>query len=336
MPTIHTLDLQNAGQFKDEVLDYIMERHVPIRHLKLYAANLVSNDKWIEFFSKCGHRLQSLQLSWLDYSMDNNAFMHLVRGCPNLKRLKMKKCWQLGDLALGSIQELENLEHLSLQLKDSTSASNLIDMIAAIGGNLRTLSLEDFHNADNSVLEAIHNHCSRLQKLRFTENDFCTNDGYTSLFTEWSNPSLSFVDLSSNRSVDYDNPDGTEDAVGLGTTGFEALMNHSGPGLQNLVIPSCRHIDREGLANVFDGRKQYPLLRKMDVSFVKKMDTQIIAGVFRSCSDIKHIIAFGCFSVSDVMVPKDVCLIGVPNAQDSIEQEGTYDFDMIRAGLGAM
>ncbi|KAI4258338.1 MAG: hypothetical protein LQ352_001276 [Teloschistes flavicans] len=336
VPTIHTLDLQNAGQFKDEVLDYIMERHVPIRHLKLYAANLVSNDKWIEFFSKCGHRLQSLQLSWLDYSMDNNAFMHLVRGCPNLKRLKMKKCWQLGDLALGSIQELENLEHLSLQLKDSTSASNLIDMIAAIGGNLRTLSLEDFHNADNSVLEAIHNHCSRLQKLRFTENDFCTNDGYTSLFTEWSNPSLSFVDLSSNRSVDYDNPDGTEDAVGLGTTGFEALMNHSGPGLQNLVIPSCRHIDREGLANVFDGRKQYPLLRKMDVSFVKKMDTQIIAGVFRSCSDIKHIIAFGCFSVSDVMVPKDVCLIGVPNAQDSIEQEGTYDFDMIRAGLGAM
>ncbi|KAI4109907.1 MAG: hypothetical protein L6R37_000257 [Teloschistes peruensis] len=283
VPTMHTLDLQNAGQFKDEVLDYIMERNVPIRHLKLYAANLISNDKWIEFFTKCRQRLEPLQLSWLDYSMDDNAFMHLVQGCPNLKRLKMKKCWQLGDLALGAIQDLEKLEHLSLQIKDSTSASNLVDMIAAIGGNLRTLSLEDFHNADHSVLETIYKHCSQLQKLRFTENDFCTDTAYTALFTDWSNPPLSFVDFSSNRLVDYDNPDGTEDAVGLGTKAFEALMNHSGPSLKTLLIPSCRHIDREGLANAFDGRKHYSLLRKLDVSFVKKMDTPIIAGVFRSC-----------------------------------------------------
>ncbi|KAL8695464.1 MAG: hypothetical protein Q9218_000042 [Villophora microphyllina] len=336
IPTIHTLDLQNAGQFKDEVLDYIMERDVPIRHLKLYAANLISNDKWIEFFTRCGHRLESLQLSWLDYSMDDNAFMHLVQGCPNLRRLKMKKCWRLGDLALGAIQDLKKLEHLSLQFKESTTASNLVNLIAAIGANLRTLSLEEFHNADNTVLEAIHDHCSQLQKFRFTENDFCTDAGYTSLFTNWSNSPLAFVDFSSNRSIDYDNPDGTEDAVGLGTTGFGALMDHSGSGLNTLVIPSCRHIDREGLANAFDGKKQYPLLHKMDVSFVKKMDTPVIAGVFQSCPNVKQITAFGCFSVNDVMVPKKVCLIGVPNAQDSIEQEGTYDFDMIRAGLGAM
>ncbi|KAL8658472.1 MAG: hypothetical protein Q9226_000966 [Calogaya cf. arnoldii] len=335
-PRIHSLTLRNAGQFKDEVLDYIIERDIPIVHLKLYAANLVSDDKWIEFFNKCGHRLESLQLRELDYSMDDDTFMHLVRNCPNLKRLKMKKCWRLSDPALGAIQELRDLEHLSLQLKLPTSAQSLVDMVTAIGSNLRTLSLEDFHDADNSVLKAVNTCCSRLQKLRFTDNDLCTDTGFTELFTDWSNPPLAFVDFTSSRSIDYNNPDGTEEAVGLGNAGFEALMAHSGSQLETLMIPSCRHIEREGLENVFDGKKEYPLLKTADISFVKRTDTPIIAGIFKSCPQITKLTAFGCFSVSDVTVPKGVALIGIPNAQDSIVQERGYDFDMISAGFGLM
>lgn len=335
-PRIQSLTLRQAGQFKDEVLDYIIERDTPIKHLKLYAANLVSDDKWIEFFTKCGHRLESLQLRELDYSMDDSTFMHLVRHCPNLKRLKMKKCWRLSDPALGAIQELKDLEHLSLQFKLPTSAQSLVDLITAVGSNLRTLSLEDFHEADNSVLKAVNAHCSRLQKLRFTDNDLCTDTGFTELFTDWSNPPLTFVDFTSSRSIDYNNPDGTEEAVGLGTAGFEALMAHSGSNLETLMIPSCRHIEREGLANIFDGEKEYPNLKIADISFVKRTDTPIVSGIFKSCPQIRKLTAFGCFSVSDVMVPKGVALIGIPNAQDSIVQEGGYDFDMISAGFGLM
>ncbi|KAL8999284.1 MAG: hypothetical protein Q9169_001829 [Polycauliona sp. 2 TL-2023] len=335
-PRIQNLTLRQAGQFKDEVLDYIIERDIPIKHLKLYAANLVSDDKWIEFFTQCGHRLESLQLRELDYSMDDSTFMNLARNCPNLKRLKMKKCWRLSDPALGAMQELKNLEHLSLQFKLPTSAQSLVDLITAIGSNLRTLSLEDFHDADNLVLTAVHTHCSQLQKFRFTDNDLCTDTGFTELFTAWSNPALTFADFSSTRSIDYNNPDGTEEAVGLGTAGFEALMAHSGSQLETLIIPSCRHIEREGLESVFDGKKEYPMLKTADISFVKRTDTPIVAGIFKSCPLMAKLTAFGCFSVSDVMVPKGVALIGVPNAQDSIIQEGGYDFDMISAGFGLM
>ncbi|KAL8709110.1 MAG: hypothetical protein Q9220_006131 [cf. Caloplaca sp. 1 TL-2023] len=333
-PKIHTLNLRNAGQFKDEVIDYIIERDVPIKHLKLHSPNLISNEKWIEFFTKCGHRLESLQLYWLDYSMDDEAFMHLVRRCPNLKRLKMKKCFRLGDAAVGAIQDLSKLEHLSLQLNQPTSASHLTEMVTSIGSQLLTLSLESFEYADDTLLEAIHTHCSRLQKIRLTDNDCCTDVGYTNLFTNWSNCPLSFVDFSSNRSVDYNNPDGTEETVGLGTAGFEALMLHSGTHLETLMIPSCRHIEREGLENAFDGKNQYPALRTADISFVRKTDTPIVAGIFKSCPQMRKLTAFGCFSISDVMVPKGVALIGVPNAQDSIIQEGEYDFDVVSAGLG--
>ncbi|KAL8674679.1 MAG: hypothetical protein Q9168_000911 [Polycauliona sp. 1 TL-2023] len=335
-PRIQRLTLRQAGQFKDEVLDYIMERDIPIKHLKLYAANLVSDTKWIEFFTKCGHRLESLQLRELDYSMDDDTFMHLVRNCPNLKRLKMKKCWRLSDPALGAIQELKDLEHLSLQFKLPTSAQSLVDLVTAVGSNLRTLSLEDFHDADDSVLKTVHTHCSQLQKLRFTDNDLCADAGFTELFTAWSNPPLTFVDFSSNRSIDYNNPDGTEEAVGLGTAGFEALMAHSGSALETVMIPSCRHIEREGLESVFDGKTDYPMIKYADISFVKSMDTPIVAGIFKSCPQMTKLTAFGCFSVSDVMVPKGVALIGVPNAQDSIIQEGGYDFDTISAGFGLM
>ena len=266
--------------------------------------------------------------------MDDEAFAYLVQSCPNLKRLKIKKAFRLGDAALNSIRELKKLEHLSLQFKELTSASNLVDMITAIGPNLRTLSLEDFYNADDSVLEAIRNHCSQLEKLRFTDNDLCTDAAYTRLFAEWPNPPLSFIDLSSNRSIDCDMPDGTEDVTGLATAGFEAMMAHSGSHLKTLTIPSCRHIEREGLANVWDGKKEYPCLKTVDISFVKSMDTPIVAGIFKSCPRLTKLTSFGCFSVSDVVVPKGVALIGVPNAQDSIIQEGGYDFDMISASTG--
>ncbi|KAL8950072.1 MAG: hypothetical protein Q9222_003875 [Ikaeria aurantiellina] len=333
-PQIQTLNLRNAGQFKDEVIDYIIERDVPIKHLKLHSPNLISNGKWIEFFTRCGHRLESLQLYWLDYSMDNEAFMHLVRGCPNLKRLKMKKCFRLGDAAVGAIQDLKKLEHLSLLFNQPTSASCITETVTAIGSQLLTLSLESFQNADDTLLEAIHTQCSRLRKIRLTDNDCCTDAGYTKLFTDWSSCPLTFIDFSSNRSVDYNNPDGEEEVVGLGTAGFDALMAHSGTHLETLMIPSCRHIEREGLEHVFDGKKHYPTLKTADISFVRKTDTPIVAGIFKSCPQMTKLTAFGCFSISDVMVPKGVALIGVPNAQDSIIQEGEYDFDVISAGLG--
>lgn len=327
VPRVQNLNLRNAGQFKDEVIDYIVERDVPIRSLQLEAANLVTNDKWVEFFQKCGHRLETLSLSWLDYSMDDDAFMNLVRYCPNLKRLKLKKCFRLGDAALGAISELNQLEHLSLRFPNTTSPGPLTGLISSIGANLRTLSLEHFNDADDDVLSTIHSTCTQLSKLRFTENDYCTDVAFRNLFTDWSNPALTFIDMSSNRSIDYSAPDGPEDPVGLASAGFEALMTHSGPKLERLDISSCRHIGYESFSKFFDGINQYPVLKDINISFLTKIDTAVVAGMFKSCPELIKVTAFGCFNLTDVAVPKGVALIGVPNAQDSIVQEGDVDAD---------
>ena len=325
---VRNVNLRNAGQFKDEVLDYIIERDIPIKSLQLEATNLISNPKWVEYFEKCGQRLENLKLSWLDYCMDDDTFVFLVRQCSKIKRLKMKKCFRLGDVALGAMMELGQLEHLSLRFPTATTAGVLTDLISSVGPGLRTLSLEGFSDADDDALSMIHSSCTQLSKLRFTENDICTDAAFASLFTNWSNPALAFIDFSSNRSVDYAVPDGPENTVGLASAGFEALMAHSGSRLERLDISSCRHITYDIFSAVFNGEEQYPVLKDINISFLPKIDTAIVAGMFRSCPELIKVTAFGCFNVTEVVVPKGVALIGVPNAQDSIIQEGELDADV--------
>ena len=327
VPKAQNVNLRNAGQLKDEVIDYIVERRVPLAKLQLEAANLVSNLAWAKLFGHCGQGLEFLKLTWLDYSMDDDTFLHLVFGCPNLRRLKIKKCFRLTDQALTHISNLHNLEHLSLRFPSVTTSPPLRDLIASIGVNLRTLSLEAFGEADDEVLDTIHNTCTQLSKFRFSENDLCTDAGFVSLFENWSNPPLSFVDLSSNRSIDCTAPDGPEDPTGLASAGFEALMTHSGSKIEHLDIASCRHIGYDAFSRVFDGKKQYPFLKDINISFLTRIDTTIAIGMFRSCPAIKKVTAFGCFNIVDVTVPKSVALIGVPNAQAAIEQVGDVEMD---------
>ena len=286
VPKARNVNLRNAGQVKDEIIDYIVERDVPLKNLQLEAANLVSNEGWTKLFSNLGQGLESLKLTWLDYSMDDHTFFNLVSSCSNLKRLKIKKCFRLGDPALSAICNLQQLEHLSLRFPTPTTSPPLRDLITGIGANLRTLSLESFVEADDEVLTAVHSTCAQLSKLRFCENDLCTDAGFVSLFKNWLNPPLSFIDLSSNRSIDYSQPDGPEDPTGLASPGFEALMAHSGPRIEHLDIASCRHIDYPAFARVFDGKKEYPFLKDINISFLTKIDTTIVAGMFRSCPAI--------------------------------------------------
>lgn len=329
VPKAQNVNLRNAGQFKDEVIDYIVERGVPLKRLQLEAANLVSNDAWAKLFLHCGQGLEYLKLTWLDYSMDDDTFSQLVSGCPNLKRLKIKKCFRLTDPSLNAISKLHHLEHLSLRFPSPTTSPPLCTLISSIGANLRTLSLESFEEADDEVLATIHSTCTTLAKLRLCENDLCTDAGFVSLFANWKNPPLTFIDLSSNRSIDYTQPDGPEEPTGLASAGFEALMAHSGSRIEHLDISSCRHIEYGAFSRVFDGMKEYPLLSDINISFLTKIDTSVVAGMFRSCPAMRKVTAFGCFNVTDVKVPRGVALIGVPNAQDAIVQEGEVEMEWL-------
>ncbi|KAF7187281.1 DNA repair protein rhp7 [Pseudocercospora fuligena] len=321
-PKIEKLVLGNACQLKDKAIDYMLEKCPNIKWLQLYAANLVSDSMWLRLFREAGHTLEAVKLTSLDSAFDDLAVRDMVKYSPNLQRIKLKDCRRIGPESVQAISELQHLEHLSLKQSRDVSVEILVDLIQKRGSTLRTLSLEKFFDADDSLLQALHSHCLQLSKLRFTENDTATDAGFVALFTKWQNSPLTFVDLHSNRDVDNNNPDGPEEAIGLASEGFKALMAHSGDEIKHLDISSCRHIQLSAFMDVFNGGQAYPDLEEINISFCNKVDNSVIAGIFKSCPKLKKLDAFGCFDVMDIVVPRNVTLVGVPRAQDAIEQFG--------------
>lgn len=324
MPSLTQVNLRYAGQLKDRVLEYMMGQNPQIKHLQFDAVNLVTDACWRQVFQKYGPQLESVKLSNLDYSFDDETVEELCKHCTGLRRLKLTQCWKTGDRSLKAIAGLNSLEHLSLNFVEETSKEELGDTILNVGSNLQTLSLDGFHHADDHVLGLVHSMCHSLVKFRLSDNAVCTDQAYAQLFTGWQNPPLEYVDLSSTRDVDYSNPDGPEEPIGLASQGFVALMDHSRSKIQKLNIASCRHVSREAFEEVFYEGKKYPHLTELDVSFNTVMDDFLIGSIFGCCPAIKKLVAFACFNVRDVRVPAGVALIGGLRAQGPIVVEGGY------------
>jgi DNA repair protein RAD7 len=235
-----------------------MEKATKLRHIHLYAANLILDSVWSAFFQKCGPNLKTIKLKWLDAAFEDAQTEDLVKYCPNLERLKLKRCRRLGFESVIAISQLKNLKHLSLQVSQTIPNETLILLLRSIGPNLETLSLEDFKDIDDIIIEAIAIYCKKLKKFRLSDNDTVTDSALAALFSNWPNPPLHVLDLSINRDVDNANPDGPEDAIGLAEASFTAMMRHSASKISYLNLASCRHIPYSALIDVFDGKKQYP------------------------------------------------------------------------------
>ncbi|KKZ60718.1 hypothetical protein EMCG_04645 [[Emmonsia] crescens] len=322
MPFLERVNLRFAGQLKDKQLEYMMGHNKFVKHLHLDASNLISNECWQKFFKTCGSRLESLKLSNLDYALNDESIAVMAENCTNLRRLKLTTCWLLSDEALRSISKLPKLEQLSLDFEKETSSEALLEVVDKLGPNLQTLSLNGFKNADDTVLDMIHQRCRRLSKLRFADNCICTDAAYARLFTDWDNPPLTYVDLSSTRDVDNKNPDGPEEPIGLASAGFTALMNHSWKSLEKLNICSCRHISHQSLSAAFNGtNNKYPRLKEFDISFHTAADDFLVLSIFKSCPALRKVIAFACFGIRDVSIPPGVALIGGLNAHHTALQQ---------------
>lgn len=341
MPDLETVNLRFAGQLKDEQLGYMVEKCPKIKHLQLGATNLVSDDSWINLFQQRGAQLESLKLSELNDAMKDDTVQVMTEQCTNLKRLKMRSCPHMSEASIYSIATMTSLEHLTLSVARETAAPALVNLIINLGPKLKTLCLEGYSDADDEVLLAIKQSCTQLQKLRLTGGEGFSDAQFANLFWEdWSNPPMSYVDLSENRDMDQDiGPDeeAAEDpqAAGFASNALKALFQHSGSTLQRVDLHSNRHISSEALMDVFDGQKQYPALTDMDLSFVTHVDDIVMNGIFKSCPALQKLACFACFSVNqqDLIIPKGIAVIGLPNAQTAVEVVGTEPVPRLMANL---
>lgn len=301
----------------------MIQKNTKIRQLQLGASNLIGDDTWDLMFKSLGPQLESLKLSELNDSFNDEVVETMAEHCRQLQRLKLRTCLKVREPSLLSISRMATLEHLTLAIGQDASSQTLVALIQNLGPSLKTLCLESYAEADDDVLEAIHRNCCKLSKLRLTGSVICSDGGFAKLFTSWENPSLQYIDLSDNRDLENADPDGPADApIGLSSEGFKALMKHSGSRLERLNVHSCRHISHEALSEVFDGRLQYPALKDIDLSFVTVVDDFIMTGIFKSCPNLAKLAVFACFKAREARIPAGVAVIGLPNARDAVVVEG--------------
>ena len=314
VPDLKNLKIRNAIQFKAEVMDFVVERNTELSGLYLHGSNLISEEKWALYLEKKGMHLESLQVQYTDKHFGDPALALLPKYCPSLKRLKVKHNQEVSGEGLKDVAKLTTLEHLSLELHKTVHSDVYVHLLDGIGAGLRTFSLSRVPEIDNTVLDALHNKCRKLEKLRITDSEVMTDEGFVRLFKGWENRGLRILDLQRCRQLDATHPRNNPDNIGLCSNGFRALMAHSGKKLQNLNVHACRHISREAFEEAFGPDKVYPELKKLEISFCEQVTDFVVASIFRSCPNLYELNVFGCMKVKDVLVPRGKILVGVPNA----------------------
>ncbi|KAL2760492.1 hypothetical protein ACRALDRAFT_2056563 [Sodiomyces alcalophilus JCM 7366] len=323
-PKMKHLRLRNAIQFKDEVMDFLLSRHIQLETFSLHGANLLSEDRWEKFLSTKGEHLVKLSVWFTDRHFGDNIVSRLHSWCPKLERLKIDGNQELTSEGVKTIGKMQSIRQLYLRITQKITPKALVSLIRDIGAKLEVLVLADVPECNDEVLGAIKSHCTALRKLRIMESEHVTDEGFTDLFTNWSNPPLRNISFTACRHLDSIVPRDNPDKVGLCSDGFRAMMEHSGQKLKQLDVSSCRHVGREAFEEVFSESKTYPELLSIDVSFCEDADDLIVGRIFRSCPALKELKVFGCMRISQgVQPPRNVVLLGVPNAM-GVEINGTW------------
>lgn len=315
VPSMKSLKIKYAVQFKDEVMEYLLSRdQIELEGFHLHGANLLSNDMFKKFLIAKGQPLQRLQVYYTDKHFDDECLALLKETTPLLKRFKVSNNQMVSGDGIRELAKLEHLQHLSTHLHKTVHSDIWVEVVGHIGAGLRTLSFRMTPELDNTVLDAIHNSCRSLTKLRITDSEVMTDAGFVRLFTDWQNPGLAFLDLQKCRYIDPQKPRENPDKLGLCSEGFKALMAHSGHRLRYLNVHACRHISRDAFEEVFSPDKTYPELKEFEVSFCEEITDFIVGSIFRSCPNMRELNVFGCMRLKDVRVPRGKILVGMPNA----------------------
>ncbi|OTB06125.1 hypothetical protein M426DRAFT_118648 [Hypoxylon sp. CI-4A] len=322
--SLQHLKLRNAIQFKDDVMEYLMGRNLTLESLYLHGANLLTEEYWEKYLEAKGEKLKHLSVYFTDKHFNDKIVCSLKDSSPDLVKLKICHNQEVSKEGVSSISHLKKLQHLSLQLLKEVPTEVYAEVINSVGENLRTLSLRGVSDVDDRLLDAIHDKCRHLSKLRITHSEVITDAGFVRLFKGWKNKSLVHIDLELCRHVDSENPKENPHKIGLCSDGFQAIMKHSASTLRKLNIHGCRHISREAFEEAFSVENVYPQLTDMEISFCSEVNDFIVGSIFRSCPNLRRLNVFGCMKVKDVRVPRGKILVGVPNAMGMII-EGTEE-----------
>lgn len=297
LPELTRLSLNYAGAMTDESLNAIVANMKQLKSFTLDGAYLITKEAWIKLFTTFGSQFEKLCVG-SSVRVDKDVMNAIAQNCPKLKHLHLKYLPSIGDEALFLLTALTELESLEIELPEEAEIHDgpIIEILNATGSTLRTLTITGGVELTAETTTAIKASCHNLLSLDLTDSESIPAAAIVDLFNGWeSNNSL--TKLSVSRIYDLDDE------------GFRAILDHSGPTLEELNLNGCKMITKEVWATVIE--RGLPKLQLLDVGFVRSVDDAVLEGVAAKSPDLAEVRVWGVPMITQmVALDKSIRIVG--------------------------
>ncbi|ORY80870.1 hypothetical protein BCR37DRAFT_380719 [Protomyces lactucae-debilis] len=293
-PRLKALRLHLCGQITDAVLMSLIARLGNLTALSLFGAFLITTGCWQKVFQETPN-LVEFEVS--DTSrFDHETMQQLVKHCPDLRVLTLKRLTHLGSEAITLLAGLSKLTHLNLSHAGLEVTDEAIDLILSADPNLELLDLSGLTSLTDATLASIGKHCKYLKILRLNECDLFTNDGCVALFSNWQGHT-GLRELALER------------CVALGDEAVAAILRHSGGTLQKLVLNSWDTVTEKGCL-MLAGSQALPVCEVLDVSWIRAVDDLVVRRIVEHASALRKLLVWGNNLLTAVEHPGKAVIVG--------------------------
>lgn len=300
-PHLHELRLHMVGQIDDSVLSFYGQHLKHLTSLALRGCFLITTGGWAKFFEVVGPRLELLELS--DTSrFDAGTAKALVKNCPKLKSLTIRRATHLDDEAVAHLTSLKHLKKLDLgHAGAKVSDETIINLLQSCGKTLEFLDLSALRElTDAVVLEGIGKNCEKLQSLSLNDLDLLSDDGINKFFSEWSdNPPLLSLEI--------------ERCPLLHKEALSAILAHSGANLRNLNLNSMDELTREGILQIAE-TNALPMCESLDLSWIRAVDDLVLERLLENAPSLRKLLIWGNNRCTELVVSEKCLIVGRESA----------------------
>ncbi|SCW00753.1 LAFE_0C11232g1_1 [Lachancea fermentati] len=303
-PHLTQLSLQMCGQLNNESLLYIAEKLPNLKELYLDGPFLINEETWNCFFEKMKGRLQAFHVS-NTHRFDDHCLGSLLRNCgSSLRSLMLSRLDAVTDYSLLP-QYLTNSEFECLNLQyphkeDYINDEVIINILSQVGGSLKKLNLNGCVGlTDATIINGISTFLPKssgisvLESLELEELAQVTTDGLVFLFSQVQMPNLTHCSLKRCLQVGD-----------MAITEF--FLNEASGRLESLNLNSLKTLTKDSFKIM-----SCPLLRRLDLGFVRCIDDEAINLICLQNPSLKIIEVFGDNMVTgSAQIRSGVAVIG--------------------------
>lgn len=317
---IERLRLYMCGQLDKSNLETIKTNLKTLRHMCLDGPFLINDDTWISFF-------EEMERQFIFFEIRNThrflygSFQSLLRknssvltslSLSNLQGLSSSECYSLIPLYISP--DLEYLE-ISYPVENSVSDEIMLKIFELCGSSLKYLNLDGCSDlTDVFFLKGLVKYCSNLNHLSLCFLDKLLDGAFATGFQNYLK-----VNLNSLTNV-YLNK-----CINLGDKAILSLLKHSSSMIIELSLNSLNNLSYDFFVDVFDDTLintkktdfntiNFPFLTKLDISFVRSVNTDILNMIQKKCKKLEILEVFGDNRCSNFESKNEnLIVIGVEN-----------------------